>query len=104
MKTQSYLKKEKTEITRHLPISTSILSVVFIVAVICGILLSPKCNGAEERVLRIIAFGAHPDDYELKVGGTAVLWTPSIKGRVKRTFPIFCKIKITNLKPQRKYG
>ena len=74
MKTQSYLKKEKTEITRHLPISTSILSVVFIVAVICGILLSPKCNGAEERVLRIIAFGAHPDDCELKVGGTAALW------------------------------
>jgi LmbE family N-acetylglucosaminyl deacetylase len=27
------------------------------------------------QVLRIIAFGAHPDDAELKVGGTAIKWS-----------------------------
>ncbi len=25
--------------------------------------------------LRIICFGAHPDDCEIKIGGTAALWT-----------------------------
>ena len=28
----------------------------------------------EERPLRIICFGAHPDDNELRIGGTAILW------------------------------
>jgi N-acetylglucosamine malate deacetylase 1 len=30
--------------------------------------------GAEETKLRIICFGAHPDDCELKAGGTGALW------------------------------
>ena len=30
--------------------------------------------GAQERKLRIIAFGAHPDDCELRVGGTGAKW------------------------------
>ncbi len=31
-------------------------------------------QAADKDVLRIIVFGAHPDDCELKVGGTAALW------------------------------
>jgi LmbE family N-acetylglucosaminyl deacetylase len=29
----------------------------------------------QERKLRIIAFGAHPDDCDIRVGGTAALWS-----------------------------
>lgn len=43
------------------------------------VLLAPTgTRGAEERAagepLRIICFGAHPDDCEIQVGGTAALW------------------------------
>src|SRR5204862_6646499 len=37
------------------------------------IALIPFCATAAEP-LRIICFGAHPDDCELQVGGTAALW------------------------------
>lgn len=30
---------------------------------------------AQERKLRIIAFGAHPDDCDIRVGGTAAMWS-----------------------------
>lgn len=36
--------------------------------------LSITARGAEDGKLRIIAFGAHPDDCELEVGGTAARW------------------------------
>jgi len=41
------------------------------------VLGSPRASAAaqkEERKLRIIIFGAHPDDAELKAGGTAMKW------------------------------
>jgi LmbE family N-acetylglucosaminyl deacetylase len=34
----------------------------------------PAISGAQERPLRIICFGAHPDDAEIKAGGVAMLW------------------------------
>ena len=41
-------------------------------------LLPAAFSGAEapagDRTLRIICFGAHPDDCELQAGGTAALW------------------------------
>lgn len=30
---------------------------------------------AQDRKLRIIAFGAHPDDCDIRVGGSAILWS-----------------------------
>ncbi len=47
------------------------------VAGLCGlwlVLAVGVTGGAEERQLRIIAFGAHPDDCEFRVGGTAAKW------------------------------
>jgi len=43
------------------------------VAVAVVLLVPPLC-AEEEGKLRIIAFGAHPDDNELRLGGTAILW------------------------------
>lgn len=37
-------------------------------------LLVPPLHAEEAGQLRIIAFGAHPDDNELRLGGTAILW------------------------------
>jgi LmbE family N-acetylglucosaminyl deacetylase len=30
---------------------------------------------SQDRKLRIIAFGAHPDDCDIRVGGTAAMWS-----------------------------
>lgn len=45
------------------------------IAFIIALLVCTFCLGADpDGKLRIIAFGAHPDDCELQVGGTAALW------------------------------
>ncbi len=45
-----------------------------IVTVALATLVSPVLAAAEERPLRIIVFGAHPDDCDYRAGGTAALW------------------------------
>ena len=35
---------------------------------------------AQEGTLRIIAFGAHPDDNELRLAGTAAKWAATHRG------------------------
>lgn len=47
-----------------------------LIALFCGCsVLSSVCAGEDGgRKLRIIVFGAHPDDCELKAGGTAAKW------------------------------
>src|SRR3954453_20945235 len=50
---------------------------VYIVLAAAAFALQPVATGqapAPSRPLRIIAFGAHPDDAELKASGVAALW------------------------------
>ncbi len=51
-------------------ISTGLLAAMAIVG-LCG---SVTPSAAQETKLRIIAFGAHPDDNELRLAGTAAKW------------------------------
>ncbi len=51
------------------------LALCVLVAAVSVSLISPAASADEpERKLRIIVFGAHPDDAELKAGGTAIQW------------------------------
>ena len=45
-----------------------------VLGVVAGALLAAGADAADDAKLRIIAFGAHPDDCEIRVGGTAILW------------------------------
>lgn len=60
----------KNPIQRH----KSNLLLILLIALVLTIYLPFQGYSAEQRPLRIIAFGAHPDDCELKVGGAAALW------------------------------
>lgn len=50
--------------------ATGVIAAVAI-AGLCG---SAMPSAAQDSTLRIIAFGAHPDDNELRLGGTAAKW------------------------------
>ena len=47
---------------------------VLFVACLCVFRVTSEPTVAQTRPLRIIAFGAHPDDAELKASGVAALW------------------------------
>jgi len=48
----------------------------YIVLTLISILMLdfPGQAAAPKRVLRVIAFGAHPDDAEFQIGGCAIKW------------------------------
>ena len=48
--------------------------IVIAAGVIAGLCGSPSPSAAQDNQLRIIAFGAHPDDNELRLAGTAAKW------------------------------
>ena len=45
-----------------------------ILAVVALLLAATLLNAAEDGKLRIICFGAHPDDCEIEAGGVAAMW------------------------------
>ena len=50
------------------------LYLLFCISLACLSPVSSEHPGAQTKPLRIIAFGAHPDDAELKASGVAALW------------------------------
>ncbi|HQO33235.1 MAG TPA: PIG-L family deacetylase [bacterium] len=62
-----------------MPIFSSMNLCKFLIVSTCSlwmcVLIPPvSVSGAENGPLRIIVFGAHPDDCEIRVGGTAAKW------------------------------
>src|SRR5256885_12038809 len=49
------------------------LSLAWTMMMLCGN-AQTKTDTVKKKVLRIIAFGAHPDDNELRASGVAALW------------------------------
>src|SRR6187431_2603911 len=54
--------------------SRSTCVILFVVAVLAAQPATQATQAPAQRPLRIIAFGAHPDDAELKASGVAALW------------------------------
>ena len=57
---------------RHGRIVPVILAALALAA--AGSLLRPSAASAQQRPLRVIVFGAHPDDADETTGGTAAMW------------------------------
>ena len=53
--------------------SRSLLATAVLAVIACGIAVSAS-QPAGPRQLRIIVFGAHPDDAELQAAGVATMW------------------------------
>ncbi len=49
-----------------------VIAIIMLTALAAGVFTGKAC--AQEEPLRIIVFGAHPDDCELKAGGVAAMW------------------------------
>lgn len=59
----------------RLPLHRFVLHSVSVFIFLTGVLSSRSAaEAAEGSTLRIICFGAHPDDCEIQAGGTAALW------------------------------
>jgi LmbE family N-acetylglucosaminyl deacetylase len=62
---------ESHPLSRHRHLLSGAVAAVALAALFS---LTTNAAIAQERPLRIIAFGAHPDDCEFRVGGTAAKW------------------------------
>ena len=54
--------------------SRATLRLALIAGAVAGAFLADASLRAQERPLRVIVFGAHPDDCDMDAGGTAALW------------------------------
>lgn len=66
----------KTNISRHFRIAVALM--IFGITVSGGLVSVEAAESSGDGKLRIIAFGAHPDDCEIRAGGVAAMW--AVKG------------------------